>query len=148
MDKKTTRGDRVKDSAILGGLGGVIHGAMSGPNLKKWLLQAGLGATMGAGAQAIGDSVTGDPESVSGQFGSGAVGGGILGGLGGLLATGSKPGGSALARYIAQQGKMSPKAVMALMLGGGTLGGAGIGALGRGVDSAALQWGRERNTKE
>lgn len=138
---KESRSQRVKDSAAVGALGGGISSLLGGgaPNLAKFLIRSGLGAGLGAASQYVGDAVTGDPEGGMGQLGSGIVGGALVGAPAGFIEMGSKKGSGALARWLAQTYKMSPKAAALSLLAGGALGGALGRGVGQGVDSGILE---------
>jgi hypothetical protein len=155
----STRGERVKDSAIGTGVGvgaGMGFQAMTNKNpaLKKWFLKKGLplgilgGAALGGLGQLVGDVVTDDPESVSGQAGSGAVGGALIGAPLAVAAAGKLPGGMNLAKFLARKRAIGQNRAAAEILGLSGLAGGAFGGLNQALVQAQHEASRERQQKK
>ena len=107
----------------------------------------GRAGLRGALRQGVGDALMGQPEehTFGNEFKTGATGGALVGGLEGLLHAGTHPEGAALAKFIAKNhGGMTPKSAAIAILGAGALSNAAAGALGGGLDSALLNFRREK----
>jgi hypothetical protein len=67
----------------------------------------------------------------------GALGGAIVGGALGPIAVGTAPNGGMLLKVLMKKG-MSRNKAMALLMGSGAVAGAGMGAVGGGLDSGLM----------
>jgi hypothetical protein len=150
MDRSERALESAGTGAVSGGLTALLTGLGTSGNLKKWLLSKGIplaavaGGTWGGATQALGDTVTDDPESALGQAGAGAAGGALLGAPLGLLATGKLKGGMSLAKWLAQKRGVGVNRAAAELMGAGAAGGAALGA----VDSAYRSGMNQRNRSE
>jgi hypothetical protein len=143
-EKRASALERYMQTAgVAGGLSGLINAA-TGKGLKNSLLAGGIGAALGGGGEALGDALLGESEDQLGAMGHGALGGGILGAGLGVGMAGMHPQGAALAKFIARQRGISPKAAMLALLGGGGIAGSLSGAAqGTGAGTSAQLRGEE-----
>lgn len=126
--RKQSEGERIGSTALMGGLGGLFTG--------NPVAGAIGGSLSGAAAQGLGDALLGHPDEHGflKESGRGALGGGLLGAVGGPLALGTTPGGGALLKALIAKG-MSKNKAMAVLMGAGALGGSLGGAMSKGLDS-------------
>lgn len=131
--KKEEKSSALSRYLTAAGLGGTVAGLVT-----RSPKQALANAALSGGATMLGDAMMGEPDTLLGAAGRGAAGGALIGMPMGFSAMGTKPGGSALIRFLMKQG-MSKKAALATVLGGATVGGGLGGALSGASDATTAK---------